>query len=223
MANNSTTRRGSDKQVSEAEEKAQDKGNTKKMGESREIWRLVRVLGLEKDDSFTCRTMQCEKNAVSLWMAGNTSEEWPVCEACQEKDFGGWPEGMESTCEKEQMPTHPRRNDDDSFSQSSLTAAKQAVDQDKTEEIELAQEAKKEDDEAAEEVWDLKKIMSIDDVTHECPIKCSHEDCPLPAAVGWVSNQNPNSKWYSCLDHQVSVTSRSMGSARPETSHTFRT
>lgn len=56
-----------------------------------------------------------------------------------------------------------------------------------------------------EELWDLKKIMSIAAVTHECPIKCSRENCALPAAASWVSNLKPTENWYSCLDCQVSL------------------
>ena len=187
-------RRGSDKQVSAAENEAQDKGDTKQTAESQEIWRMVRVLGFENDDILVCRTEQCDKNAVSLWMAGNTAEEWPFCESCQEKQFGG------SAHEKEQMLTDSSRsNDDDALSHTPLAAPKQPEEQGKEEKA----EEEDEDLVEAEEVWDLKKIMSIEDVTHECPIKCSHEDCPLPAAVAWVSDQKPNSKWYSCLDHQV--------------------
>jgi hypothetical protein len=55
----------------------------------------------------------------------------------------------------------------------------------------------------AEEVWDVKKVMSIADVK-DCPIKCSTEKCTLAAACVYVSNLAPTEKSYSCLDCQVS-------------------
>lgn len=54
-----------------------------------------------------------------------------------------------------------------------------------------------------EEVWECVKIMSIEAVRSECPIKCSMDNCPLPAAVAYVSNRAPTEKWYGCLDCQV--------------------
>jgi hypothetical protein len=57
------------------------------------------------------------------------------------------------------------------------------------------------DGEEMEEVWDVKKVMSIADM--DCPIKCSTETCTLAAACVYVSNLDP-AKWYTCLDCQVS-------------------
>jgi hypothetical protein len=58
------------------------------------------------------------------------------------------------------------------------------------------------DDETADEVWDLKKILPIEAVTEECPILCSTEDCNLTACCIWISNRAPTTKWYCCLDCQ---------------------
>jgi hypothetical protein len=55
-------------------------------------------------------------------------------------------------------------------------------------------------DEEVMELWELKKVMSIADVT-DGPIKCSTDTCTLAAACVYVSNQAL--KWYSCLDCQV--------------------
>ena len=52
------------------------------------------------------------------------------------------------------------------------------------------------------EMWDIKKILSLQDITKEATIKCSHEGCPLPACSIWSSNLAPTTKWYSCLDCQ---------------------
>ena len=54
-----------------------------------------------------------------------------------------------------------------------------------------------------EEEWEVKKIMSIQDLK-ECPIVCSGESCRNVAAMIYVSNLAPTEKWYSCLDCQVS-------------------
>ena len=54
-----------------------------------------------------------------------------------------------------------------------------------------------------EEGWELKRIMSIQDVTGDAPIKCSTETCLLPAACAYVSTLDPTSRWFCCLDCQV--------------------
>lgn len=61
----------------------------------------------------------------------------------------------------------------------------------------------KNEEQENEDVWELVKIMSCADVSSDCPIKCSIESCPVPAAVAYVSNQKANEKWYGCLDCQV--------------------
>jgi hypothetical protein len=66
-----------------------------------------------------------------------------------------------------------------------------------------------EDDEwEAEEVWDLVKIIGIDALLIDSPVKCSTETCLLPAACVYVSSQAPTEKWYTCLDCQVSLSHR---------------
>ena len=72
-----------------------------------------------------------------------------------------------------------------------------------TSDIEHKHENGEEDSEAIEE-WELKKIMSIEAINHQFPVKCSHDSCTLVAATVWISNQKPDEKWYSCLDCQVS-------------------
>jgi hypothetical protein len=64
-------------------------------------------------------------------------------------------------------------------------------------------EANGDQGEEAQEVWDVRKVMSIADV-NDCPIKCSTETCTLAAACVYVSNLAPTEKWYTCLDCQVS-------------------
>lgn len=52
-----------------------------------------------------------------------------------------------------------------------------------------------------EEKWDLTKVLSHSQVTKECPIKCSTDDCRLVACCVWISNLS-SEKWYSCIDCQ---------------------
>jgi len=59
-------------------------------------------------------------------------------------------------------------------------------------------------DEEEEEQWHMKKIMSIADLKNEATIKCSTKDCPLPAAVLYLSDEK-STKWYTCLDCQVNL------------------
>lgn len=73
-------------------------------------------------------------------------------------------------------------------------------------------EAEKERDEnsesssAEDELWTLVKILSIENVTAKpVPIKCFNKDCLLPAACAYISDRTPNTKYYLCLDCQVST------------------
>ncbi len=56
----------------------------------------------------------------------------------------------------------------------------------------------------AEEVWDLVKIIEIDALLIDSPVKCSTDTCLLPAACVYVSSHASTEKWYTCLDCQVS-------------------
>jgi hypothetical protein len=50
-----------------------------------------------------------------------------------------------------------------------------------------------------EEMWDLKKVLPLESIPS---IKCSLETCSLPACCIWVSDLDPKTNWYSCLDCQ---------------------
>ncbi|KAL7572536.1 hypothetical protein ACA910_000359 [Epithemia clementina (nom. ined.)] len=52
-----------------------------------------------------------------------------------------------------------------------------------------------------DEQWDVKKIMSIKDLT-DFPVICSAEGCVNVAALVYISNLAPTENWYSCLDCQ---------------------
>ena len=49
---------------------------------------------------------------------------------------------------------------------------------------------------------DLKKILSLSSLSKEATIKCGHPECLNTACCIWVSNLEPNTKWYSCIDCQ---------------------
>lgn len=63
--------------------------------------------------------------------------------------------------------------------------------------------AKDEDEnDEEEELWELIKIISHADLQKKSTIKCSTEECTLPACSVWTSNLDKKTKWYSCLDCQ---------------------
>ena len=186
--------------------------------EPEEVWELKRVLVAGQADAHHCRMEGCAKEAVVVWHGADPDDEWPMCEDCQESEFGGWPEGVQreggDTGNEDAVDASAAKNladNDDTKAtpskKSDTPAAKEVVESnpvDKGPGTSNEEEANdEEEEEEEEEVWDLKKIMSVAEVTHECPIKCSHETCPLPAGVAWISNKDPTTKWYSCLDHQV--------------------
>jgi hypothetical protein len=51
--------------------------------------------------------------------------------------------------------------------------------------------------------WELKKVLSLAELSSDCPIKCFTADCPLPAAVLYSSASNKKFTYYYCLDCQV--------------------
>jgi hypothetical protein len=63
--------------------------------EEDEVWDVVEVLSSDKKGP-RCRMKPCKKYAVAIWASNqNVKDTWPMCEKCQETEFGGWPEGMD--------------------------------------------------------------------------------------------------------------------------------
>ena len=60
-----------------------------------------------------------------------------------------------------------------------------------------------EPDEPPVEAWELKKIMSVDELQQKDPVKCCTEGCTLLAACVYFSSLDPDTPWSSCLDCQV--------------------
>ena len=58
-----------------------------------------------------------------------------------------------------------------------------------------------EDDEEDEGQYDLKKILSLQDIDKDDAILCS-QDCDLAAFGLYVNSANPKDRWYYCLDCQ---------------------
>lgn len=71
-------------------------------------------------------------------------------------------------------------------------------------ENEVSNEGIGEDEEEDEGPWELKKILTMADLTNACPIKCYTDDCPLPAAVLYASVSKTTFTYHYCLDCQVS-------------------
>ena len=280
--------------------------------EEDEVWDVVRVV--PRSQPCECRTEGCSAQAVATWATNLEPEDkWDICEACQLKDFGGWPEGVEPDDDddeqeeeqeagvkdpeetgdtigsKEPPSTEPAPQDssnlstdpskdvdtsidsvkehdnksdatpsavvdpsqdddpstnatnastDESASQdpenvdapTSAEAAsadvsdepgndametdesgKDAMETDETgngdamdtealsETPEEPENSENRSDSEEEEMWDLKKVLPLESIPS---IKCSLETCPLPACCIWVSNLDPKTNWYSCLDCQ---------------------
>ena len=197
--------------------------------EEEEVWDIVHVAVEGKDE--TCRTDGCEQVAVATWATNKVPDEkWPLCEACQEKDFGGWPEGFERHAESSK-PTDAVEPSNDTTLESPTNEKDveegTSMDVDSKDVVMEGDDTPKEGTEATSEVhanddeedpsdpndegedeeedekWDLKKILSHAAVTKEGPIKCSTEDCLLPACCLYVSSTRAE-KWYSCIDCQES-------------------
>ena len=99
-----------------------------------------------------------------------------MCEPCQLKEFGGWPEGI--------VPP----------AATNVTTGTATTEQ-------MDETADGEDEDGG---WDLKKVYSMKDLNDPCPVKCASDTCTLQAAVVYVSNQT-GKKWHGCLDCQVRI------------------
>lgn len=205
----------SSKQVSdETEEEETEQGEAEaetEQGEEEEqveIWDLVRLIQQDSGDkACCCRTKNCTNEARVVWASKlNLKDEWPLCLACQEKDFNGFPDDFS-------LP--PEFDDNDRPFEGTTGSDKKDTSNNNAKDNSSTAASDKEDADAAnddggydsgddeeEEQWDIKKIMSIHDVTN-CPVLCSTEGCNLPAAVILVSTLKPTEKWYSCLPCQV--------------------
>lgn len=154
------------------------------------LWDLIKIL--DKTCRDVCRMEGCNRTAMVVWAENlNPTDTWPLCEECQEHEFGGWPVDVKPPPNEDSKPKKKRSKSNQGDMPDTLSTDPGAT----------SPAPPSEDEDEEKEVWDLKKILSIAEIT-ECPIKCSSDACTLPAACAWVSNLNPT-KWYSCLDCQV--------------------
>lgn len=198
------------------------------VGSEEELWDIIEVIHGKTDR--VCHMEGCNLLAVAVWksnLVNDPNDVWPMCESCQENYYGGWPDDIErpATFIEEGLASAAGDELENNKAASNVATKDEAeptndairgetvddfitsdvVDANKEPTSESEDEANSDENEA-DEVWDVKKIMSIAAINHECPIKCSHETCDLPAAVAMVSNVKPNENWYSCLDCQVCST-----------------
>jgi len=59
-----------------------------------------------------------------------------------------------------------------------------------------------EEEEEQDELYDLKIIFSMKELSKSKPRLCSGEGCKLAACCVWASNLNPDEPWYYCVDCQ---------------------
>lgn len=57
-------------------------------------------------------------------------------------------------------------------------------------------------EEEKEELWDLKVVLSANQIRMAHPTLCQSDGCNLVACCIWSSNLDPETPWYSCLDCQ---------------------
>jgi hypothetical protein len=190
--------------------------------EPEESWDVLPGMDRETLERFACRSEECMRDGrpvVAIWVSNqNPDDHWPLCETCTKRDFG--PDTI--------IPEPPPPLTSASSSSSSISPSeeskveeKEAVADgpppeetaeevaeepaDEVEEREDDDSEKDNDDEEDPELWTLTKVLPVQAIQHEAPIKCQTEDCTLLAATAWVSNRNPTHKWYTCLDCQVRI------------------
>jgi hypothetical protein len=193
-------------------------------GETDAVWDLIRVIPAT-DPKIECRYESCTERAIATWASDkDPQDEWPLCEKCQLEDFGGWPEDVEpieqdvdtvsvsarSTAEDKVRSTTGNGNDGKietpqppPIPASTIETPRTSKDDvvtaiQGTSELDTAQD--EDDPQPSEEKYELSEIVSLKMLLGS-PIKCSDEDCNLPACSVWTST-NDKKKWYYCIDCQ---------------------
>ena len=184
-------------------------------------WDLVTVLddSKEQERAINCRT--CAATAVAIWQSTddpNGLDLWPLCEPCQEKDFGGWPDDdkvdppataatittttTESKQEAGVVSAVDEAGTTDGTASKEIDGGKGITPTSNANDGSAVTETAEED--ALDDAWDLKKILPVEEIT-KFPIQCDEEECSLLAAVVWTSSKDPSEKWRGCLDCQVII------------------
>ncbi len=176
-----------------------------------EVWDITRVIPTA-EEKIKCRYEHCSEQAVATWATNKDPEDkWPLCEKCQFEDFGGWPEGVEpierSIDDKVAVPPTQTTAGSENAAPTSTTANCTTPPRIKdvgaslpnvTEEPIITQDEG--DPETVEEKYELSSIISFEKLRSN-PVKCSDENCKLPACSIWTSTSDPK-KWYYCIDCQ---------------------
>ena len=103
-----------------------------------------------------------------------------------------------ATTEKEQSAQDEIKsggNDDDKAPPSDSMYSDAAKDDDEDED---------EDEDEEGEAWDLRKVLTAEQITGEC-VMCDTQGCDLLAAVIYISTGKKPQKWRGCLDCQVRI------------------
>ncbi len=198
----------------EKEDDAREQGRSPsgEENEDNEVWDIVRVIPTA-EEKLVCRSEHCSEKAVAIWATDrDPQDKWPLCEKCQLKDFGGWPEGIESiersnvianiavtarstTVNNDVTPT-TETSTTYTMTLDCIEVPKGASPTPTKEEIVTAPD----ESEPSEEKYELFQIVPYEKLLSS-PIKCSDEGCNLPACSIWTSTADPK-KWYYCIDCQ---------------------
>lgn len=202
--------------------------------EGNEIWDIVRVIPTD-EEQVECRNEECTDQAVATWASNKDPEDkWDLCEKCQIKELGGWPDGVDpikhSTTSNNDDGEGDGDNGDDGDGDDTtkgivtntdiitFSNVNNAVDLSKddtaSEENKGGGNAESPQNKTTEEAevededesFDLDQIISLERLLTKAPL-CNGGDkgqCSLPACSIWISKQNPKKKWYYCIDCQES-------------------
>ena len=104
---------GGDKDDDDIAEDEIDEGSEKDKGEEvNELWNVIRVIPM--DQKVECRMDGCKCQAVAIWGSNiDPEDKWSMCEECQLKEYGGWPDGVDPIKHSTTSNNNDRVNDDD--------------------------------------------------------------------------------------------------------------
>lgn len=81
----------------EATKKVSNVENATNLDENDGDWNMLRAVTADDNATTLCKNDGCGELAVAVWVNKNKlQDERPLCETCQEKEHGGWPNGAGS-------------------------------------------------------------------------------------------------------------------------------
>ena len=164
-----------------------------------EQWDFVKVIDQAKE-SCACRTEGCESKAVVVWQSSldpQGDDVWPMCEGCQERDFGGWPDGMESSAST--MFDTTGKESEEGEDTSPLDGPETKPNEPEANDTLTSDDMEVESQEDVEQ-WDFVKL--IDQAQESCA--CRTDGCGNKAVVVWQSSFDPMGEdtWPLCEECQ---------------------